>query len=132
MARSPGLTSRGDAVLCPLFELVIFNFAIGNGDAHRKNFSLLTGEDGSTALSPAYDLASWALTVNGQRSRLRRADFLAFAAHLSIAPDYAERKIADLLNLHREFTEMIAASLLSPDLRDRLSGILTDRLNRLR
>jgi serine/threonine-protein kinase HipA len=126
-----------------LFELVIFNFAVGNGDAHRKNFSLLTRDDGIIALSPAYDLVSsrlaipaesdeLALTVTGKRSSLHRADFLAFAAHLSIAPDYAGRKIADLLNLHGEFTEMIAASRLSPDLRDRLSGVLTDRLHRLR
>ena len=126
-----------------LFEVVIFNFAIGNGDAHRKNFSLLTSVDGTIALSPAYDLVSsrlaipaesdeLALTVSGKRNRLRRVDFLAFAAHLSIAPDYAEGKIADLLNLHGEFTEMIAASRLNPELREHLSGILADRLDRLR
>jgi len=125
-----------------LFEVTIFNFAAGNGDAHRKNFSLLTSEDGTIALSPAYDLVSsrlaipvesgeLALTVNGKRSRLRRADFLAFAAHLSIAPGFAERKIADLLDLRGMFTEMIAASQLSPDLRDGLSEILSDRLDHL-
>jgi len=126
-----------------LFEVVIFNFAIGNGDAHRKNFSLLTSEDGTIALSPAYDLVSsrlaipaetdeLALTVNGKRNRLRRADFLAFAEHLSIAPDYAVRQITKLLNLRDTFTEMIGTSLLSSDLRDRLSAILADRLDRLR
>ena len=35
-----------------LFELVTFNFAIGNGDAHRKNFSLLTDTNGTIALPP--------------------------------------------------------------------------------
>jgi len=126
-----------------LFEVVIFNFAIGNGDAHRKNFSLLTSQDGTIALSPAYDLVSsrlaipaesaeLALMVNGKRNGLRRTDFLAFAESISIAPDYRERQIAKLVNLRRTFTEMIDASLLSSDLRDRLSGILTDRLDRLR
>lgn len=126
-----------------MFELTIFNFAIGNGDAHRKNFSLLTSQDGTIALSPAYDLVSsrlaipaesyeLALTVNGKRNRLRRVDFLAFADHLRIAPRYAERKIADLLGLHAAFTDVIAASQLSPDLREGLSEILTDRLDRLR
>jgi serine/threonine-protein kinase HipA len=125
-----------------LFEVVIFNFAIGNGDAHRKNFSLLTSEDGTVALSPAYDLVSsrlaipaesdeLALTVNGKRNRLRRADFLAFAEHISIALDHAERQIAKLLNLRGTFTEMIDTSLLSSDLRDRLRAILTDRLDHL-
>ena len=41
-----------------LFEVVVFHFAIGNGDAHRKNFSLLTGQNGTVALSPVYDLVS--------------------------------------------------------------------------
>lgn len=126
-----------------LFEVVIFSFAIGNGDAHRKNFSLLTSEDGTIALSPAYDLVSsrlaiptesdeLALTVNRKHNRLRRADFLSFAEHISIARDYAERQIAKLWNLRDTFEEMIGASALSSDLRDRLSEILTDRLDRLR
>jgi serine/threonine-protein kinase HipA len=126
-----------------LFEVVIFNFAIGNGDAHRKNFSLLTNQDGTIALSPAYDLVSsrlaipaeseeLALTVNGKRNGLRRTDFLVFGESISVAPDYGERQIAKLVNLHRTFTEMIDASLLSSDLRDRLAGILADRLDRLR
>ena len=125
-----------------LFEITIFNFSIGNGDAHRKNFSLLTSEDGTVALSPAYDLVSsrlaipnengeLALTVSGKRNRLQRADFLAFADHLAITPDYAEQKIAEMLNLRGEFIQMIAASTLSPELRERLSGILADRLDRL-
>ena len=126
-----------------LFESTIFNFAIGNGDAHRKNFSLLTSEDGTIALSPAYDLVSsrlaipaesdeLALTVNGKRNRLRRADFLAFADHCGIAPEYAERKLADLLGLHETFIEMITASQLSNDLRDGLANIISARLERLR
>jgi serine/threonine-protein kinase HipA len=126
-----------------LFEVVIFNFAIGNGDAHRKNFSLLTSEDGTIALSPAYDLVSsrlaipvesdeFALTANGERNRLRRVDFLAFAEHISITLDHAERQIAKLLDLRGAFAEMIDASILSPDLRDGLTEILMDRLDRLR
>ena len=126
-----------------LFELTIFNFAVGNGDAHRKNFSLLTSEDGTIALSPAYDLVSsrlvipaesqeLALTVNGKRNRLRRADFIAFANHLGIAQNYSVRKIADLLDLRETFVEMIAASQLSGGLRDSLAQIIIERLDRLR
>ena len=39
-----------------LFDGVIFNFLIGNGDAHGKNFSLLYNTNGSEALAPFYDL----------------------------------------------------------------------------
>jgi serine/threonine-protein kinase HipA len=125
-----------------LFELTIFNFAIGNGDAHRKNFSLLTSNDGTIALSPAYDLVSsrlvipneseeLALTVNGKRNQLRRADFLALADHLQIARDYAARRITDLLNLRERFSEMIATSQLNRDQRGLLKGIVSGRLDRL-
>ncbi len=126
-----------------LFEVTIFNFAIGNGDAHRKNFSLLTREDGNVALSPVYDLVSsrlvipeetveLALTVNGKRKRLDRGDFLAFADHLAIAPNYAQAKLVDLLGHAGRFEQMIAESALSAPLRDRLAEILAGRLNRLR
>ncbi len=126
-----------------LFEMTIFNFAIGNGDAHRKNFSLLTGEEGTVALSPAYDLLSsrlvipeeeeeLALTVNGRRNRLGRTDFLAFADHMGLAATHANGKLADLLGLRNDFTKMITDSTLNPVLRDRLACILANRLDRLR
>jgi serine/threonine-protein kinase HipA len=125
-----------------LFEMTIFNFAIGNGDAHRKNFSLRTSEDGTVALSPAYDLVSsrlvipeedeeLALSLNGKRNRLQRADFMTFANHVGIETTYAEGKIADLLSLRGEFLQMISNSKLTAELRDRLKGILTERLSRL-
>ncbi len=122
--------------------MTIFNFAIGNGDAHRKNFSLLTGEDSTVALSPAYDLVSsrlvipeedeeLALAINGRRNRLKRADFLTFAYHVGIAAHYAEGKIADLLSRRDEFLKMIDDSTLTANMRDRLKAILTERLDRL-
>ncbi len=125
-----------------LFEMTIFNFAIGNGDAHRKNFSLLTSVDGTVALSPAYDLVSsrlvipkedeeLALSLNGKHNRLQRDDFLSFADHVGIAVAYAQGRIADLLSLCDEFLEIIGNSTLTDELRDRLKGILTERLDRL-
>jgi len=125
-----------------LFEMIIFNFAIGNGDAHRRNFSLLTREDGTVALSPAYDLVSsrlvipeeneeLALTVNGRKNHLGRTDFLAFADHVGIASTYADGKLVDLLGLRNEFVKMIVDSTLTPELRDRLAHILANRLDRL-
>ena len=125
-----------------LFEMTIFNFAIGNGDAHRKNFSLLKSENGTIALSPAYDLVSsrlvipeedkeLALSLNGRHNRLRRADFLNFADHVGIAATYAEDKITDLLSRRDEFLKMVGASPLTARLRDRIKGIMTERLSRL-
>jgi len=44
--------------LIALLDAVIFNFVIGNHDAHAKNFSLLRLLDGTTRLAPLYDLVS--------------------------------------------------------------------------
>lgn len=38
-------------------DRIIYNFIVGNGDAHGKNFSVLY-RDGQPRLSPAYDLIS--------------------------------------------------------------------------
>jgi len=124
-----------------LFEMVLFNFAIGNGDAHKKNFSLLTRRD-TVALSPAYDLVSsrlvipeeadeLALTLNGRQNRLGLPDFLTFATSLQLPGGLAERRIDQLLTLQGEFEQQIHQSRLSSDLRERLIGIVTGRLTRL-
>jgi serine/threonine-protein kinase HipA len=125
-----------------LYELTVFNFAIGNGDAHRKNFSLLTGKDGTVALSPAYDLVSsrlaipgereeLALALGGKKNNIRRNDLLRFAEHMNIDAAFAERRLGELLELSDAFAEMIARSQLSPDLRERFTEIVGERLKRL-
>jgi serine/threonine-protein kinase HipA len=124
------------------YEMTIFNFSIGNVDAHRKNFSLLTNQKSVVALSPVYDLVSsrlvipeeaeeMALTVNGKRNRLKRHDFLAFAESMQIEAKYAESKITELLALSDTFADMIANSLITAQLQERFLEIITQRLNRL-
>ncbi|MDO8494779.1 MAG: HipA domain-containing protein [Deltaproteobacteria bacterium] len=76
------------------FERIVFNFLIGNGDAHHKNFSIRYLEDGEIRLSPAYDLVcsklvipreeDLALNLNGKRNKMRKRDFDVFADYLEI------------------------------------------------
>lgn len=124
------------------FELTIFNFAIGNSDAHRKNFSLLQDERRTIALSPAYDLVSsrlvledeteeLALSLNGRKEGLGRADFVAFAAGLGIDGGYAARRMGELAGMGGVLGRMIAESALSERLRTRLRAIVAERLGRL-
>jgi serine/threonine-protein kinase HipA len=47
--------------LARLLDAVIFNYLVGNNDAHGKNFSVIyygSGEDRQTRLAPLYDLVS--------------------------------------------------------------------------
>ena len=73
-----------------------------------------------------------ALTVNGKRNRLHRDDFLGFAVHMSVAAAYAERRLADLQALHDPFMQMVDQSQLTANHRERLAGIIVERLDRLR
>lgn len=122
--------------------MTIFNFAIGNGDTHRRNFSLLTSEEGPVVLSPVYDLVSsrrvlpsereeMALSLGGRRNRLERADFLSFAEREGIAASYAESRVVELLMLRDELLEMVHDSVLTREARAGLSRILAERLDRL-
>ncbi|MGC0369256.1 type II toxin-antitoxin system HipA family toxin [Microbacterium sp. SLBN-111] len=52
-----------------LLRYVAFNVAMGNTDAHAKNFSLLHDDEGGTSLAPIYDVAPLALAY-GATSRL--------------------------------------------------------------
>jgi len=67
------------------FEVLLFCYLTGNTDMHLKNFSLHKGT-GEYTLAPAYDLLSTklaipedneelALTLNGKKRKLKRADF---------------------------------------------------------
>lgn len=74
------------------FERVVFNFLVGNGDAHFKNYSI-SYRDG-IRLSPAYDIVcsrlviptdtDSALTINGKNNKLNRKDFDTLADYLEI------------------------------------------------
>ncbi len=51
------------------FRLVLFNFLIGNEDAHLKNFSLIQ-RDNKVELSPAYDLVNSTIVYCGRHESL--------------------------------------------------------------
>lgn len=53
--------------LARYFRLVVFNLALGNADAHLKNFSLPEGS-GGLRLSPAYDLINTLVYPNYERN----------------------------------------------------------------
>lgn len=68
------------------FEVLLFCYLTGNADMHLKNFSLYKGTGKTYTLAPAYDLLSTklvipedneelALTLNGKKRKLKKADF---------------------------------------------------------
>ncbi len=121
-----------------LFERVVLNFLIGNGDAHCQNYSITyTGE--GIRLAPAYDLVCTklvipneedsALALQGKRNHLTRNDFDAFADHLEIPARVRYQKFVGTLSRMRQLVE---ASHLPGDFRERFIEILQSRHQRLK
>lgn len=91
-------SSAAAADMRQLLRWVVFNFLIGNADAHGKNLALLYGRNGSVRLAPFYDLLCTAaypeidqrlaMRIGGERKpeRLRRHHWERLAEELDIAP----------------------------------------------
>lgn len=134
-------TNKGLEALA-LFELVIFCFITGNADMHLKNFSLVRFDNGEVALSPAYDLVSTklampedleesALTINGKKNRLKRADFDELATKLGIPTKSSERVYAKFVKKQTTMLGLIEQSLLSDAMKEEYSQLLIERMERL-
>ena len=119
------------------FERVVFNFLIGNGDAHFKNFSIVYHE--GRRLSPAYDLvcsklvipkeADSALTLNGKNDKLGRNDFDAFARNLEIPEKIRYEKFMGKMS---SIQRLIESSRLPDSSKRQFVEIVVSRFERLK
>ena len=67
-----------------LIKWGIFNYLIGNCDAHAKNLSLLHNIDGTISLAPVYDLISTTIYDGNFGSKLSRSMGMRIGAHENI------------------------------------------------
>lgn len=135
-SQNPGLDSIN------FIEQVLFSFLTGNADMHLKNFSLLNTPNIGYALSPAYDHVATALimpqddedlalTLNGKKKKIKRADFGEAANKLGISLRSQEnifKKFKSLLPVWKEF---ISISFLSEEMKTKYSQLLESRWNRI-
>ncbi len=93
-----------------LLRGIIFNFVIGNGDAHGKNFSLLY-KDGKEILAPFYDILSTIVYVNAFKAKMSMKingkyrfkditmqDFKVLGRKLGFQEDFVESQVVMLSN----------------------------------
>ena len=97
-----------------IFRLLLFNYLIGNCDAHLKNYSLLPGSNGSVTLAPAYDLISTTVYRDGFGQELSRSCGIRIGRHLNIDRITPEdiRECAKALRQPEKQTEAIIEELL--------------------
>lgn len=121
-----------------LFERVVFNFIIGNGDAHLKNYSIAYKDRDNIRLTPAYDIVSSklvipdeddsALSVNGRKNQLKREDFDRLAEYMNIPVKIRYEKFAKSLPL---MESMIGNSRIKKATQGQFIDIVKDRLLRM-
>lgn len=123
------------------YEQVLFGFLTGNGDMHLKNFSLLCDADGHYRLSPAYDQVptalvlkdneDLALTLNGRKSKLTRADFETAMR----AAGLNERAILNLFNRMKKalpkWMEFIVLGFVPEEVKERYWTLISARATRM-
>ena len=123
------------------YEQVLFGFLTGNADMHLKNFSLLRDADGHYRLAPAYDQVPTALllkdneeialTLNGRKSKIYRADFETAMR----AGGLNERAIANLFNRFAKalpkWKEFIPLGFVPEELKARYATLIDERAARM-
>jgi serine/threonine-protein kinase HipA len=125
--------------LIRLFERALLFYALGNGDAHLKNFSLLRIEEIGYQLSPAYDIVNSrlvlpeeqeevCLSLQGKKNRLSAIDFFRLADHFGLTKKQADNSFSRLLDLKTTIEAMIGESLLRSDLRKGFLEIFRQRM----
>ena len=137
-------SSQAKLDMTELFMRLVFSFVVGNSDMHLKNFSLIETHEASGVyiLSPAYDLLpvnvvlpedreEFALAMNGQKTQIRKKDFLIFAKECGIPENSAEKMIARILSLKSQYLEICDSSLMSQRLKERFSDLIEKRCKRL-
>lgn len=128
------------AEVLKLYRLLVVGWWIGNGDMHLKNLSLLRDEDHVLRLSPAYDLVSTrliiegdqlALPVGGKRDRLRRETWLQLATYGNVPERAAERVLNTVAEIADEAIKTIRESRLPEDMRDQYAELVETRATTL-
>lgn len=76
-----------------LLRYTVFNVAVGNTDAHAKNFSLLHTDDGGVSLAPYYDAAPLALAFEARQGLAMRVNGQAMLPEVT-ADDLAAEGVA--------------------------------------
>jgi serine/threonine-protein kinase HipA len=129
-------------------DALIFNFLIGNNDAHSKNYSLLLDGPGAVRLAPLYDLLSIAAIKGTSRDLAmkyggeKRARYLRgrhirrLGDELEVKPALVERRalamIERVVAASEDARRSLPADFQSRSVLDRIAEVIDERSARLR
>ena len=117
-----------------LLDSVIFNFLIGNNDAHAKNFSLIYQEAGDTRLAPLYDVLStiyypdlstkMAMKIGGEylAARVGPKHFERLSEETGLAKPMVRRRVLELAELVRSKLPQATTDTVARDIGRLIDG----------
>jgi serine/threonine-protein kinase HipA len=133
-----------------LWRRIVLCYALGNGDAHWKNFSLLEDPHGGYRLAPAYDLLSTSLHFPDESPLAldlfrageltasfealgfwTGADFLELARRWELVPTRCSKWLAGVGVSTPAVLDRIGRSFLPEDLQARLGALWKERARAL-
>jgi serine/threonine-protein kinase HipA len=128
-----------------LFRLVLFNFLVGNEDAHLKNFTLITRQN-KVELSPAYDLLNstivlrgtqieeFALPLAGKKRKLNRSLLVDYYGkeRLKLSDKTILKVLTELQSAIPEWLNLLTVSFLPDDLKEKYRALLSKRIDILK
>ena len=120
-----------------LFDRVVLNFILGNGDAHLKNYAILC-KDGDIRLAPAFDIVcsklvipdeeESALSINGKKNRLLKEDFDKLAEYFNVPMKVRYKNFEGKFDMMRS---IIKVSEINQEDQVKFLDIIKERLCRL-
>ena len=124
------------------YQLVLFNFIIGNADMHLKNFSMKEEKDGAFCLSPAYDLVStylliknepeqMSLNLNGKKNKIAKKDFDVLGVSLQLTEKQMLNCYKLFVNSFDRLYWWIDNSFLNKKHKDTMKLLVTKRIELL-
>lgn len=125
--------------LVNFWEVVIFSWITGNADMHLKNFSLYNNHRIGYALTPSYDLLSTtivmpedteelALTLNGKKRKIKKADFITAMKASGLSDKVIENIAKKFRRSISKWIDLINASFLSDSMKTEYKKLLLRRI----
>ena len=124
------------------WEQVVFSWITSNADMHLKNFSLYSTVLGSYTMTPAYDMLSTALvmpedteelalTLNGTKRKIKKADFVVSMQASGLEEKVIENIFAKFIKAKDKWFKFIDISFLPDEMKEGYKAIITEKLSLL-
>ena len=124
------------------YEQVIVSYLIGNNDMHLKNFSLISHDGKAYSLAPAYDMIAaqlllpddpeeLALTLNGKKSKITKADFVTAMEKAHIPKKAIENLWGRIASGIEKWQPLITNSFLAAEQKDKLKALIEEKIKQI-